>query len=175
MKKSEAGRNEPWWFQVSHMPIHGWVPMRQFYREKKNPLPFHRPCIVFPWAVVCRGRQSRGLLLYSVRYTLGSAFSALWLKITASCIWFFITIVGWISLRLLGEFEARFLKPLAEFLAHSGPSVTGRFMIPTPALLPLDLQEKKQNSQQMATNWLLPENHSRWIIDSLGKILPLWD
>lgn len=35
--------------------------------------------------------------------------------------------------------------------------------IPTPTLRSIDFQEKKQNSQQMATNWLLPENHSRWV------------
>lgn len=80
-----------------------------------------------------------------------------------------------IQRRLLGGWEARPLRrPAYEpFLTHSGCAVTGGCWDSHFTLL--DFPEKWPNSQQMATNRLLPKNHSRWLISSLGKILPMWD
>lgn len=47
-------------------------------------------------------------------------------------------------------------------------------MTSPPTWVSISFQEKKQKSQQMVNNWLL-KTASRWITNSLGKSLPIWE
>lgn len=68
-----------------------------------------------------------------------------------SSVYLFYSSLQW---RLLGESEAGSIKPVAQFLAHTGHAASGRCYNDLSNFSPHRFQEGKLNSQQMATNWL---------------------